>query len=94
MRYHRGAGNPCGKDVADVKKFVPEEKMSKKARKQKAQEKREVWPMSPVTRRMESRKVYNRKRISRTRYEEGREIFFCLWACPGARGMAFSRSSV
>ena len=50
-------------------KFVPKEKMSKKAKKQAAAEKRLTWAFSPVTRRIDSKKTYNRKRISRTDYD-------------------------
>ena len=46
-------------------RFVPKEKMSKKAKKRLAAEKRRAWGFSPVTRKIESKKVYNRKRISR-----------------------------
>ena len=42
-------------------KFVPEAKMSKKARKELNAQKRATWGFSPVTKRVESRKAYNRK---------------------------------
>ena len=44
-------------------KFVPEEKMSKKARKAMNAERRKTWAFSPVTRKIESKKLYNRKRL-------------------------------
>ena len=56
-------------------KFVPKEKMSKKAQKIMAAERRGTWAFSPVTKKIDSKKIYNRKRISRTRYDDGREIF-------------------
>ena len=45
-------------------KFVPETKMSKKARKELNAQRRTTWGFSPVARKVESRKVYNRKRIA------------------------------
>ncbi len=48
-----------------MKAFVPREKMSKKARKELEKQKRTLWSADPRTRIVESRKVYNRKRISR-----------------------------
>ncbi len=49
-----------------MKEFVSKEKMSKKARKELAKKKRTMWTVDPRTRVAESRKVYNRKRISRS----------------------------
>ena len=45
-----------------MKNFIPKEKMSKKAQKQLAAERRAVWTIPPVSRRIESKKLYNRKR--------------------------------
>ena len=56
-------------------KFVPKKKMSKKARRKLAAEKRNTWDFSPVTRRIENKKAYNRKRISRTGYDDGQGGF-------------------
>ena len=47
--------------------FVPREKMSKKARRQRDLEKRRLWDCPPVTRVVESRKRYSRKRKERGR---------------------------
>ena len=55
-------------------KFIPKAKMSKKAAKALAKEKRVTWETSPVTRIVESKKLYNRKRNSFDRskdYGEG-----------------------
>ena len=59
-------------------KFVPKEKMSKKAQKKIAAERRSIWAFSPITKKIDSKKIYNRKRISQTRYDDGREILFLL----------------
>ena len=56
-------------------KFVPRRKMSKKTRKQADAENRVIWAFSPVTRKIESKKVYDRKRISRAGYEDGSGVF-------------------
>ena len=54
-----------------MKKIVSKAKLSKKARKKLNAEKRTTWTFSPVTRRVESKKIYNRKKISRTDQEDG-----------------------
>ena len=43
-------------------KFVPKEKMSKKARREINRQRRVTWDFSPVTKTVESRKIYSRKR--------------------------------
>lgn len=44
--------------------FIAKEKLSKKARRELERSKRNTWGMlSPVTRKAESKKVYNRKRV-------------------------------
>ena len=45
-----------------MKKFIPKEKLGKKARKQLDSEQRTTWAFSPVTKKVESKKLYNRKR--------------------------------
>ncbi len=50
-----------------MKGLVPREKMSKKQRTELDRAQREAWSFSPVTRRVESKKVYNRKRKSDVR---------------------------
>ena len=46
-------------------KFVSREKLSKKARKELDNQKRAVWAFSPTTRKVESKKLYNRKKSAR-----------------------------
>ena len=43
-------------------RFVPREKMGKKARRELDARQRRTWPCSPVMRTVESRKKYNRHR--------------------------------
>ncbi len=50
--------------------FVPKEKLSKKAQKELNRQRRTTWSISPVTKTVESRKLYNRKRNARGRYDD------------------------
>lgn len=43
--------------------FVPQKKQSKKAQKKAAKQRRVTWGFSPVSRKVESKKHYNRKRF-------------------------------
>ena len=46
-----------------MKPFIPREKRSKKARQALDRQNRVTWgPLDPVTRRIENKKAYNRKR--------------------------------
>lgn len=45
-----------------MENFVPYEKMSKKRKKELNEQKRLVWRISPVSRAVESKKVYNRRK--------------------------------
>ncbi len=59
-------------------KFIPKAKMSKKAAKELAKQKRVTWDISPVTRKTESKKLYNRKKRSHDRYDDyGMGVFLC-----------------
>ena len=53
-----------------MKKFIPKEKLGKKARKQLDSEQRTIWTFSPVTKKVESKKLYNRKRKDHDRYDD------------------------
>lgn len=52
-----------------MRPFVPRDKMSKKQRKQLDSARRATWAVSPVTKRVESKKAYSRKRRPRDRYD-------------------------
>ena len=56
-------------------KFIPKAKMSKKAQKEHAKKQRVTWEVNPVTRRTENKKLYNRKRDSRERFDEPTGVF-------------------
>ena len=60
-------------------RFVPRDKLSKKERKKRDAEKRNTWAFSPVTRKIESKKLYNRKRISRTDRDDGTGDLLLSW---------------
>ena len=46
-------------------KFVPEEKLSKKARRELNKKRRQTWGVSPVTRRPKNSKAYDRAKERR-----------------------------
>ena len=49
-------------------KFIPKEKLGKKARKQLDSEQRTTWTFSPVTKKVNCKKLYNRKKKAHDRY--------------------------
>ena len=56
-------------------RFVSEDKMSKKARKAQNDLRRQTWDIRPVTRKVESKKMYARKKPL-DRYDDyGRDFF-------------------
>ena len=61
-------------------KFVPKGKLSKKARKELNRQRRVTWEFSPVTKTVESRKIYSRKRKARTPDDYGLSFFSALFS--------------
>ena len=60
--------------------FVPKGKMSKKAQKELNRQRRVTWGISPVTKAVESKKVYNRRKNARGRQDEyGAGVFVCFF---------------
>ena len=53
-----------------MNRFVPREKLSTKAKKELAARQRVLWETSPASRRIESKKLYNRKKRSRVRWDD------------------------
>ena len=51
-------------------RFIPREKLSRKARRQMDAKQRQTWLISPVTKTVENRKQYNRRRESRNFQKE------------------------
>ena len=46
-----------------MKRFVPEEKMSKKVQRELHRKRRRTWSISPVTRKPDNPKAYKRKKV-------------------------------
>ena len=59
-------------------RFVPKEKLSKKAQKELNRQRRVTWEFSPVTKTVESRKLYSRRRKAQDRYDDYGLSFFCI----------------
>ncbi|MBQ4453003.1 MAG: hypothetical protein II912_11645 [Clostridia bacterium] len=53
-----------------MNKFISRQKMSKKARKELDAKQRSTWSFSPVTKKVENKKLYNRKRKPSAKYED------------------------
>lgn len=65
-------------------KFIPRPKLSKKARKELDAQKRTTWTFSPVTKKVESRKIYNRKKAAHAWKDDSSMSGFLLhwgWCC-------------
>ena len=60
-------------------KFISREKLSKKTRKELDNQKRAVWAFSPTTRKVESKKLYNRKKSARAWKNDFGMSAFCLF---------------
>ena len=67
-----------GREMMIMARFVPKDKLSKKAQKELNRQRRTMWDFSPVSRTVGSKKLYNRKRNTRDRYDEnGAGVFHC-----------------
>ncbi len=58
-------------------KFVPRPKLSKKARKELDAQKRTTWAFSPVTKKVQSKKIYNRKKAAHVWKDDSSMSGFC-----------------
>ncbi len=56
-------------------KFVPKGKLSKKAQKELNRQRRVIWDFSPVTKTVDSKKIYSRKRKAQDRDDSGLSFF-------------------
>ena len=69
-------------------RFIPKMKLSKKARKELNSQRRVTWDFSPVTKTVESKKLYNRKKNSHVRNEDdGMGVFHNRNGCPFGRNL-------
>ena len=64
--------SPCaiGREMMFMAKFIPKGKLSKKAQKELNRQRRVTWEFSPVTKTVESKKLYNRKKNSYDRHND------------------------
>ena len=59
-------------------KFIPKRKLSKKAQKELNCQRRKTWDFSPVTKTIDSRKIYSRKRKTRNRDDYGPGFYYAI----------------
>ena len=57
-------------------KFIPKDKLSKKAQKELNSQRRVTWDFSPVTKTVDSRKIYSRKKKAQDRDDYGLSFFY------------------
>ena len=58
------------REMVAMARFVSQKKLSKKAQKELNRKRRVTWAFSPVTKTVDSRKVYSRKRKTRDSDED------------------------
>ena len=61
-----------------MERFIPKKKLSKKARKELDSQKRATWAFSPATKKVESKKLYNRKKNAYAWKDDFGMSVFCL----------------
>ena len=59
-----------------MEKFIPYEKLSKKKQRELDAKRREVWTISPITRKPDNPKAYKRKKTQRRDPDESSSVFF------------------
>lgn len=64
-------------------RYVPLAKRTKKARQEAHREKRALWPIPPVTKRIESKKLYNRKKRASEGPPHWPDAHLPFWRCSG-----------
>ena len=69
---------PCaiGREMMFMAKFIPTGKLSKKAQKELNRQRRVTWNFSPVTKTVDSRKIYSRKKKAQNRDDYGLSFFY------------------
>ena len=66
------------KEVMMMARFIPKSKLSKKAQKELNRQRRVTWEFSPVTKTVDSRKIYSRKRKTRNRDDYGPGFYYAI----------------
>lgn len=61
-------------------KFVPYEKLSKKKKRELDRKRRNTWSLSPVTRKPDDPKAYNRRKTQKWEFDDPVSAFF-LYMC-------------
>ena len=64
------------KEETKMEKFIPYEKLSKKKKRELDADRRTVWAISPVTRKSENPKAYNRKKAQKWKNDSGSVLSF------------------
>jgi hypothetical protein len=59
-----------------MEKFVPYQKLSKKKKRELDLKRRQTWAVSPVTRKAQNKKVYNRKKTRKEDLYDFTDAFF------------------
>ena len=69
---------PCAirREMMFMAKFIPKGKLSKKAQKELNRQRRVTWEFSPVTKTVDSRKIYSRKKKAQNRDDYGLSFFY------------------
>jgi len=75
-----------------MEKFIPYEKLSKKKKRELDADRRTVWAISPVTRKSENPKAYNRKKAQKWKNDSGSVLSFSCWLFRDKRSTARWRS--
>ena len=70
--------SPCAirREMMFMAKFIPKGKLSKKAQKELNRQRRVTWEFSPVTKTVDSRKIYSRKKKAQDRDDYGLSFFY------------------
>ena len=66
------------RELMIMAKFIPKGKLSKKAQKELNRQRRVTWDFSPVTKTVDSRKIYSRKRKTRNRDDYGPGFYYAI----------------
>jgi hypothetical protein len=76
-----------------MENFIPIGKMSKKTRRKIEHAKRNTWgPINPITRRAESKKIYNRKKVRPEKNDFYHAEPFAMMMTPSKTSVPFLRS--
>ncbi|MDD3919933.1 MAG: hypothetical protein PHO41_01965 [Eubacteriales bacterium] len=72
-----------------MERFIPKEKLSKKAKRALAAKQRQTWLISPVSRKSTNQKAYTRKTPRRYADDIPNGGVFCYLKCPAAASVIY-----